>query len=481
VPVFPEADLEALAAAVVPRLNLPRGPFLDTLVQRALRRWPPVQEIEDPVAPEGSDEPPPPPTLVPLDSLPGGPAAAAEFVTAQLQTAMAPNEEADLFPMVYAVAVHQDGQAFEKLMGTLDSLIRLKGILYRHGLDPDQEYPGLWGRIWEAIPKWDGRDFRAYIARIVRNHCLDEIARKKKAPRVIEDEPKDARPNVRAASTAASNDAMSFVMDVLGELESSGKIKALDHAILEMTREGRAVADILEGFNTGPVPDRLVACLELLGAPNGRARDQDAAIVQLLAKGVDARRIAALSGRKVGELAGAAAALGDLDEDHVLLLRCLARPGISTTDLKRAKGLNANALNLVLNRIRLKLWMAVCERAFESLERRGRLDAVDRAIQEHRCTYQNPGGCRMYKDRECKREAAPEEIARKGGLDLAAAAVGRRMDELRRKVVEEGLGMAFPDYNACMTERKPPPAAAKDAKSKKKAAPSGDDAEDDAS
>ena len=51
----------------------------------------------------------------------------------------------------------------------------MKGLLYRRGLDPEREYPALWSKIWEALPKWDGRDFRAYIAQLVRNYCLDDL------------------------------------------------------------------------------------------------------------------------------------------------------------------------------------------------------------------------------------------------------------------------------------------------------------------
>jgi len=486
--VVPEPELERLKAGVTTRLGLERSAFVDELVRRTLLRWPPVQEAAEPhpgpdrQTPQATPAPPPPapegppaPIEISVAALDGGLAAAETWITEQLGLAM----EAHLFQIVLRVAVHRDGDAFQKLMNELDSLLRLRGLLYRHGLDPEQEHPGLWGRIWEAIPKWDGRDFRAYVGRIVRNHCLDEIARKKKAPVWIgEDEPRDRRPSVRSATSAASQDAMGFVMDVLADLETDGRIKALDHAIMELTREGRAVADILEGFNRSPVVSRLVTCLELLAPPSGRARDAEASLLRLLAEGLTAKEVAGLTGRPVAEVANVASALGPLDDDDDrLLARCLIRAGISTTDLRRARGLNANALNLILNRIRLKLWMAVCDRAFEALVRRGRIDPIDEAIEAHRCTHGMRPSCRMYKDRTCKREAAPEVIARKAGLDVSPAVVDRAMTELRRKVVEEGIGFAFPDYDACMTERKPD--VVKGAKSKKSA--DGDDAETDAS
>jgi hypothetical protein len=102
------------------------------------------------------------------------------------------------------------------------------------------------------------------------------------------------------------------------------------------------------------------------------------------------------------------------------------------------------------------VWMAVVDKAYEALRRRkAAIDDVDLAIVQHRCSIPSPSGCRMYKDETCKRDVGAEEIARKGGLDVAPAVVSRRMQDLRRKLIEEGLGQVFPDYNACLTERKP--------------------------
>lgn len=450
-----EPELERLRDAVSAHLGLPRSPFLDQLVGKTLQRYPAWVEAHEvdaspsPTAPTEPIEPPPP---VSLDALEGGVEAAAAFVTDQLALA----RQSDTFDLVYRVAVNGDGGAFEQLMGLLDSALRLKGILYRHGLDPDAEFPGLWGRVWEAIPKWDGRDFKAYVARIVRNHCLDEIGRKKKAPTAIEDDPRDPRPRVHSGVVAVSRDAMAFVMGVLDELEASGRIKAVDGVIFTLISEGRQVADILDAFHASPVLPRLAACLDLLGAPGGRARAEHVVLLRLLVDGVVPEDAAAVTGRPLSEVATLAGALGALeDEEDQLLARSFVREGISTTDIKRAQGLNANALNLILNRIRLKVWMGVVDKAYEALRRRGRIDDVDLAIVQHRCSLPSNAGCRMYKDRECKRDVGAEAIARRGGLDLTPSAVGRRMDELRRKLIEDGLGQVFPDYNACLIERKP--------------------------
>lgn len=465
----PESELERLCAAVSAHLGLSRGAFLDQLVGKTLRRYPPLLAATEPDEADETTTPPlplegvEPAAPVSLLSLEGGLEAAVAFVTDQLALA----RQADTFELVYRVAVQGDGDAFEQLMGLLDSALRLKGILYRHGLAPDAEFPALWGRIWEAIPKWDGRDFKAYVARIVRNHCLDEIGRKKKAPAAIEDDPRDPRPRVQSGVVAVSRDAMAFVMGVLDELEASGRIKAVDGVIFTLISEGRQVADILEAFRGSPVLSRVASCLELLGAPGGRARAEHVVLLRLLIDGAPAEDVAAVTGRALGEVASLAGALGSLapggardpgpgvDEEARLLARAVVREGISTADLERAAGLNANALNLIINRIRLKVWMGVVDKAYEALRRRDRIDDVDLAIVQHRCSLASNAGCRMYKDRTCKRDVGPEELARRAGLDLAPAAVGRRMDDLRRNLIEDGLGQVFPDYDACLNERRP--------------------------
>src|SRR5690606_7686949 len=121
------------------------------------------------------------PLEVELEQLAGGAEAAVAFVRDELVRAAA----APYFTLVQQVAVSGDEQAIQQLMTLHDRHLKLKGILYRHGMTPELEFPALWGKVWESIPKWDGRDFRAYVARIVRNHCLDDIARKKRSPGTI--------------------------------------------------------------------------------------------------------------------------------------------------------------------------------------------------------------------------------------------------------------------------------------------------------
>jgi hypothetical protein len=123
--------------------------------------------------------------------------------------------------------------------------------------------------------------------------------------------------------------------------------------------------------------------------------------------------------------------------------------------MERAQRLTTNAINLCINRIRLKVWMGLVDKAYESLRRRKAISKVQLAIVQNRCTQSPPSGCRMYKDETCKREADPADIARRAGLDLDGAAVSREMKAFRVKLVEEGLGLVFPDYNACLIERKP--------------------------
>ena len=440
-----EEALARLAEAVRGRLaDLPgvvASDFLDNLVIRLMRRYPPQRELEEAETP---------PESCALEDMPGGLEGALEFAIRQLQSA----SESPYFCLVQEVAVHNTDQALEKLMRMLERNIRVRGILYRHGLDPERDYPAVWGKIWESIPKWDGRDFRAYVARILRNACLDEIARKKKAPNSIDDsDPRDGRPPVQTAAVAAARDALSFLMAVLDELETSGRIKALDGVIFGLISKGRTVADIVSAFRLSGVPARFALAIAALG---GRLETQGCVILKFLADGLEPSEIALVTGAKENEVRKVAQALGRFEDDEErLIAKELAREGLNLKDIERAQRLTTNAVNLCINRIRLKVWMAICDRAYESLRRRGDVNALDLAIVAGRCEHAPSSGCRMYKDSECKREVPAADIARRAGLDLEGPALARQMAELRRKVVEEGLGMNFPDYNACLIERKP--------------------------
>ena len=448
---LPDDQLERVQEAVSARLELPRTEFVDRLIFRCLERHPGVLACEEELreAASAADEPPPlPEHLTSLEAL-GGLAEVAGWVGDELSEAKA----SMWFDPARRVAETRDSAAFEQLMGSLDSELRLRGLLYRHGLDPELEQPALWGRIWEAIPKWDGRDFRAYVARIVRNHCLDEIARKKRAPASIEDnEPRERRPVGHTAQRVATREALGLVDEVLEEMEASGRIKPTDFVIFGLVCQGRQVADLQEAF-AGPALPAVSRALEALG--RAKFGPGEVVAVGLLLDGLSGAEVAAITGRPQAGLDAAARALRGLADEDLELARSAAREGMSAAELTRAVRLTANALNLILNRIRLKLWMALVDRAYEALRRRGRIDDVELRIVQHRCTMPTHAGCRMYKDRTCKREAPLEEIARLGGLELSARALDRRMEELREKLVEEGFGRGFPDYNACLNERKP--------------------------
>ena len=451
---LPAEELERVQERVAAGAGLSRTEFLDRLISRCLERHPVVQvnlearaaEAAEADAPEEDEEQP----VARLEEL-GGLAAAAEWVGAELAEARA----TPWFELARRVAEHREDAAFQELIGLLDSELRLRGLLYRHGLDPEQEAPGLWGRIWEAIPKWDGRDFRAYVARIVRNHCLDEIARKKRSPLTIEDnEPRERRPIGQTAARVVTKEALGVVDEALAEMESTGRIKPIDFVIFGLVCQGRQVADLQVAF-AGPALPAVAKALQAIGPKNGRCGAGEVVAIGLLLDGLRAEEVAAVTSRPLSGLTAAAAALAGLEGEDLELARSAAREGMSVAELQRAVRLTANALNLILNRIRLKLWMALCDRAYEALRRRGAVDAVDLQIVQHRCTLPTYAGCRMYKDRTCKREAPLAEIARLGGLDLTPRALSSRLDDLREKLVEEGLGRAFPDYNACLNERKP--------------------------
>ncbi len=454
---LPEAELESLCVMVASALEAKESPvspsaFIDNLVGKILRRYLPLQEFEDAAFEAEGEEgdaakEPVQPSLV---ELPGGAEAAVAFVVKELHKAC----RSPYFALAERVSLKNDSDAVKELMALLDRNLRLKGILFRYRLNPEEEHPAIWSRVWEAIPKWDGRDFRAYVARIVRNHCLDEIARKKKSPGTIEDDPRDGRPGrAQTGSQVASRDALSFVMGVLDELEASGRIKALDGVIFGLISQGRSVADVVESFRATPVLTRFIGAFEVFG---GTTTQSHAVTLRFLLDGLTPAETARLTQSDEGEIGRVANALGAFESaGEKLLAKTLARPGLKVKDLERAQRLTTNAINLCINRIRLKVWMGLVDRAYEAMRRRGRITETELAIVQQRCTQSPPAGCRMYKDRSCKREADADDIARRAGLDMDGAAVGQHMDELRRKLIEEGLGLVFPDYNACLIERKP--------------------------
>ena len=136
------------------------------------------------------------------------------------------------------------------------------------------------------------------------------------------------------------------------------------------------------------------------------------------------------------------------------LAAALCRGGLSLAELKRAGKISANAINLRVNRLRLKVWQCLCDRAYDTLRHRtNALTSIDKAIVQYRCQAQNNPPCKMYKDRSCKREAPLETIITKASLSISPDQLADHMAQLRDKLLDD-LGRIFPDYNACIFERK---------------------------
>ena len=346
------------------------GDFSDNLVVRIMRRYPPQKDLEDEETPRESCA---------LEDMEGGAGRTLEaFVVKQLKAAV----ESPYFLLVQEVALSNTDTALEKLMKLLESNIRVRGILYRHGLDPDRDYPAVWGKIWESIPKWDGRDFRAYVARIIRNACLDEIARKKRAPNSIDDsDPRDGRPPVQTAAVAAARDALSFLMAVLDEHGSQRQDQGLGRRHLRVDQQGAPGrghrgrlpplwrSRPLRRRDRGPRrPNRRRA-----GARSSSSSSMALQPDEVCALDRDPRQ---------GQVRKIARALGRFEDDEERLIAGeLAREGLSVKDLERAQRLTTNAINLCINRIRLKVWMAICDRAYDTLRRRGDVDELELAVR----------------------------------------------------------------------------------------------------
>jgi hypothetical protein len=426
-----------------------KSDFMDNLCLRAAKRAtdpPPGPEGEEPAEePEG---PPEPRGATFLDE--AGAGAVDDLIEVRL---------GEYFPLIEKVVLERDDESFQEILRRLEAKLKIRGILYRRGLDPEREYPGLWSKIWEALPKWDGRDFRAYVARLVRNYCIDDLKRRKKSPHEIPDEAADVRPTFKTESKASTRDSLEHVLSVIEELESEGDLAPIDGVIFAMLTSGRVVQDIAAAF-TGPVIEPFAKAVRaLVGKKKLEARP--ALAIRYVLDGLEPDEVAVLTGLPATTLGSVGRALREVkgaspeeEGEGLLLARSLAREGVSAQDVERAAALTTNAINLRINRARLKVWMALCDRAHDSLRRRGSVDEVDLAIVQHRCTVDTGAWCRMYKDRTCKRERSPAEIARKAGLNLTGDQMAKRVDEFREKILD-GLGRAFPDYNSCLTERKP--------------------------
>jgi len=361
----------------------------------------------------------------------------------------------EFFALIEKVVLERDDASFQEILRRLESRLKVRGLLYRRGLDPEREYPALWSKIWEALPKWDGRDFRAYVAQLIRNYCLDDLKRRKKAPSEITVEVGDARPVFKTEVKASTRDALDHVLLVIEQLEHDGDLAPLDGVIFALLTAGRAVQDISEAFSGEEHHAFAKAVAALAGKKKLDARG--ALALKYLLDGLEPAEVATLTGFEMKPLAAAhghLARLAEAPEDARLLVRALAREGVAAADVEKLEKLTPNAINLRINRARLKVWMALCDRAHDVLRRREAVDEADLAIVQHRCSVESGVWCRMYKDRTCKRERTPEEIARRAGLSLSKEQMSQRVEEFREKILD-GLGRAFPDYNSCLNERKP--------------------------
>lgn len=361
----------------------------------------------------------------------------------------------EFFPLIERVVLERDDAAFQEILKKLESKLKVRGLLYRRGLDPEREYPALWSKIWEALPKWDGRDFRAYVAQLVRNYCLDDLKRRKKAPGEITVEVGDARPVFKTELKASTRDALDHVLLVIEELEREGDLAPLDGVIFALLTQGRSVQDISGAFSG---KDHLAFAKAVSALAGKRKLDTKQALaLRYLEDGLAPDEVAALSGLEKEKLASATKHLRALEgapDDVALLVRSLSREGVDASSVEKLEKLTPNAINLRINRARLKVWMALCDRSHDLLRKRGEVDAVDLAIVQHRCSVEAGVWCRMYKDRTCKRERTPDEIAKRAGLSLSSEQMSRRVKDFREKILD-GLGRAFPDYNSCLNERKP--------------------------
>jgi len=355
------------------------------------------------------------------------------------------------FKRVEKVTVHGDNDAFSDMAEQLTSQLKIKGMLYNRGVRPEEEYPRVLTKIWEASFKWDGRDFRAYISRTVKNYCIDVLKARRKAMSEIPDGLPDHRPGARTRDKSENRDAIGYVLQVLEALEEDGTLGPLDCAIFSLILSGRGVTELVEQLKGGSVVASLTGAASAL--TKKRLSVAQAAALRYLMAGLSVAEAAGLTALPEESLNDAAAQLGGCQGD-LPLAQALCRARLSLADLKRAAGMTTNAVNLRVNRLRLKIWMALLNRSFDQLKRRGAIGEVDEAIIRHRCTVQNAPLCRMYKNESCKRERGLNELLAASELQMSGEALAKRMESLRDTILDD-LGRILPDYNSCLHERKP--------------------------
>lgn len=350
------------------------------------------------------------------------------------------------------VVLHKNEQSFNDIIERLNRQLKIKGMLYNRGVDPENEYPKLLSKIWEAMAKWDGRDFTAYIARTIKNYCIDQLKAKKKAFSEIPEVVADTSPASRTRDQAEARDALSHILGAIKDLEGQSAIGPLDGAIFQLILSGRGVTELVSHLVEGPVVPAMRAAFELV-AKSKKLSAGEALALRSLLQGLTPDEVSVMSQCDVKTLEKAKQALAPALDDQELA-DALCRSRLTLTELGRAAKITANAVNLRVNRMRLKIWQTLCDRSYDQLKKRNdALDNIDKAIVQFRCTAQNRPLCKMYKDHRCKREASAADIIQESGLSISEDMLKDRMTRLRDTVLDE-LGRILPDYNSCVFERK---------------------------
>jgi hypothetical protein len=424
--------------------NVTESPWLAQLIVKVSRRSPRhVEDIKIRLAfEEAGDEPP--------DWSPRDDGWYSNVCDWTIDEMIAVRTKED-FIAIEKVVVLKNEDSFNDIIDRLNRQLKIKGMLYNRGVNPEEEYPKLLSKIWEAMSKWDGRDFTAYIARTIKNYCIDQLKARKKAFSEMPDTVADVRPASRTQDQAEAKDALGHILDSIADLEDKGVIGPLDGAVFSLVLAGRGVTQLVQQLNEGTTVTAVTRAFEALGVKK-KISSSGALTLRYLIQGLKPKEVASLCDHSKSELETAAQALAK--EKDIKLATALCRGGLSMNELGRATKITTNAINLRVNRLRLKIWQNLCDRAYDVLRKRANnLTTIDKAIVQHRCDAQNNPPCKMYKDRSCKREASLETIISRAGLSLTPDQLEDHMSSLRDKIIDD-LGRIFPDYNACLFERK---------------------------
>lgn len=357
------------------------------------------------------------------------------------------------FQVIEKVIVHKDDAALDGMLERLNSQLKIKGMLYNRGVSPEEEHPKILSKIWEAMSKWDGRDFTAYIARTIKNHAIDVLKAKRKAMSEMPETVADGRPGSRTRDQAEARDALGHILSVLDDLEGGGTIGPLDGALFSLILKGRGVTELVEQLTERKTVPALKRAFEAV-VTKKKLKAPEALALQALMDGLTPAEAARMTRVDRAALEAAREHVAEALAADAPIARALCRSKLSLTEIDRCLKITPNAINLRVNRLRLKVWQAMCDRSFALIKRRvGDINTIEQAIVDHRCTAPNQPPCKMYKDRSCKREASPEEIIAAAGLEINKDEMAEQLEAFRDKILDD-LGRIFPDYNSCLFERK---------------------------